>query len=242
MIKQAFTDSGNFQSQTAEAHRLYYKTSEHGTAYPIDLIPFGKIASPAHTISWPPDMAVVMNVAGYTEALKHAIEVNVGDGLIVNVISIPALAAIKLFAWDDRGLQDNKDAQDVLFLLINYHAAGNAGRLSDEASSLLEGCGFDFDLAGAALLGYDTRLILEESTTQAILAILGDPRKRDRLTVHMARSLNIDSSIPTPLLASSNWDSVWSNCSAVMETNKKMRGKSLSVSPLNASRRMNRPA
>ena len=46
------------------------------------------------------------------------------------------------------------------------------------------------------MLGYDTRLILEKPTTEAILAILGDPRKRDRLTVHMARSLNIDSSMP----------------------------------------------
>ncbi len=200
VIKQAFIDSGNFQSQTAEAHRLYYKPSEHGTAYPIDLIPFGKIASPAHTISWPPDMAVVMNVAGYTEALKHAIQVDVGEGLAVNVISIPALAALKIFAWNDRGLHDNKDAQDILFLLRNYHAAGNAARLSDEACSVLESCGFDFDLAGAALLGYDTQLILEKQTTEAILAILGDTRKRDRLTVHMARSLNIDSTTPAAFI------------------------------------------
>ncbi len=196
VIRQAFIDSGNFQPLTAEVHRLYYLPGEHGFAYPLDLIPFGKIAGARNTIAWPPDMAVVMNVTGYTEALEHALQVTVRPGLVVHVVSIPALAVLKILTWDDRGLEDNRDAQDLLFLLRNYHDAGNVNRLYDDAPSLMERCGFAIDLAGAALLGYDTSLILEQPTREAILAVLNEPAKRDRLTVHMSSALKIDPVIP----------------------------------------------
>lgn len=99
---------------------------------------------------------------GMPKHWESAVQVDIGTGLIVNVASIPALAALKLLAWNDRGLIDGKDAQDLFFLLKHYHEAGNIDRLYDEAFALLEGCGHDVELAGAALLGYDTKLIVED--------------------------------------------------------------------------------
>ena len=145
-------------------------------------------------------MAVVMNVAGYAEALESAVQVDIGNGLIVNVASIPALTALNLLAWNDRGLVDGKDAQDLFFLLKHYHEAGNIDRLYDEAFALLEGCGHDVELAGAALLGYDTKLIVEEMTRMALLNVLGDAVKRDRLIVHMARPTAADPAIPSSFI------------------------------------------
>lgn len=135
-----------------------------------------------------------MSVAGYAEALRTSIPVEVADNIVVNVISIPALASLKLLAWHERGLEDDKDAQDFYFLLRNYHRAGNETRLYEEAHSVLESTGFDLDLAGATLLGYDTNLILETSTREALIHVLGDPRKRDRLLIHMDRSTASNSS------------------------------------------------
>ena len=60
----------------------------------------------------------------------------------------------------------------------------------------MESCGYQIELAGAALLGYDTGLILEQDARQAVLAVLESAIKRDRLVVHMGRALNIDSSVP----------------------------------------------
>jgi len=196
VIKQALIDSGNFQPTKNETHRLFYQPAIYATAFPLDLIPFGKIASPKNTIAWPPDMATVMNVAGYAEALEHAIQVDVGGGLVVNVVSIPALAALKILAWNDRGLENNKDAQDFLFLLRHYHEAGNIDRVYEDALSVMESCGYQIELAGAALLGYDTGLILERDAREAVLAVLASAVKRDRLVVHMGRALNVDSSVP----------------------------------------------
>lgn len=187
LLKTALLDSGDFGPADSTVHLLYYRPADYGRAYPLDLIPFGDIESEGHQIAWPPDMNVVMNVTGYAEALASALEVDVGDNLRVRVVSIPALAALKLLAWNDRGLQDHKDADDLFFLLRHYHDAGNTDRLYEAAFSLLEASGFDLTLAGAALLGYDVGVCLHEDSRQSLLAVLADPHKRDRLSLHMTR-------------------------------------------------------
>jgi predicted nucleotidyltransferase len=200
LLKNALVESGDFALADNKAHQLYYKPGEHGQAYPLDLIPFGGVEQKPHQIAWPPDMSVVMNVTAYVEALESALEVDLGNGLVVRVVSIPALAALKLLAWNERGLQDNKDAQDLFFLLQYYHDAGNIDRLYGDAYVFLEACKFDLTSAGAALLGYDAGASLHEDSHLALLAVLADPRKRDRLIVHMTRSAGTEPEIATRLL------------------------------------------
>lgn len=201
LLRNALLESGDFSPAESRAHLLYYRSVEHGKAFPLDLIPFGELEEDAHQIAWPPDMSVVMNVTGYAEALASALKVDVGGGLVVPVVSIPALAVLKLLAWNDRGLKDNKDAQDLFFLLQHYHAAGNHERLYGEAYILLENCGFDLETAGAALLGYDVGLSLNKDSREYLLAVLTDPRKRDRIAVHMTRSLASSAETAATLLS-----------------------------------------
>ena len=200
-LKAALVATGSFVPAAEKVHLLHYRPTEHGNAFPLDLIPFGGVEQEAHRISWPPDMNVVMSVMGYAEALASALDVEADNGLVIRVVSIPALAALKLLAWDDRGLQDNKDAQDLLFLLQHYHEAGNGDRMYEEAFELLEASGFDLPVAGAILLGHDTRVILHDDSLHALLAILAEPRKRDRLLVHMTRSTGIESGIADRFLS-----------------------------------------
>lgn len=182
-IKKAMVASGDFEA-ASEAHRLYYQPKKFSRAYPLDLIPFGGVEQNGHRIAWPPDMHVVMNVAGYAEALSSSVQVDIGNGLFANLVSIPALAALKLLAWSDRARSDGKDAQDLYLILKHYHHAGNADRLYDHMN-ILEACGYDVERAGAALLGSDTASILEKTTCDALLALCGDPDKRERLVLHM---------------------------------------------------------
>lgn len=191
-IKQALVDSGNFEVSPDQSHRLYYRRSQFDTGYPLDLIPFGAVERPGHLIAWPPDMEVLMSVAGYAEALASAVRVDIGSGVVAHVVSIPALTALKILAWNDRGLLSGRDAEDFNFLLRNYHHVVE-DRLFDEAYSLLEAAGYDLKLAGASLLGYDSNVILGVSTREAVLAVLRDARKRDRLVIHMDRSIAADS-------------------------------------------------
>lgn len=70
-------------------------------------------------------------------------------------------------------------------MLSRYADAGNIDRLYGEAFPALEACGFDPGLAGARLLGHDARQMLENGSRRAIIDILGDATKRDRLIIHM---------------------------------------------------------
>lgn len=194
-IKLALIRTGMFQPSLNQAHRLYFRPDEFNEAFPLDLIPFGAVEAPGNVIAWPPDLNVLMSVAGYAEALRTAIPVEVGEGIVVNVVSIPALAALKLLAWQERGLEDDKDAQDFYFLIANYHRAGNETRLFDDVPAVLESTGYDINLAGAVLLGNDTRLTLDASTHDAVCQVLKDPRKRDRLVIHMDRASAANSSV-----------------------------------------------
>ncbi len=45
--------------------------------YKVDLIPFGGIETSPSIIMWPPDMAVMMNVAGFGDALAASVMVEV---------------------------------------------------------------------------------------------------------------------------------------------------------------------
>jgi len=76
----------------------------------IDLIPFGDIQD-GSTLSWPPENDVVMNVAGFSDALESAIQVQTDTDLAIPVASLPGLIVLKLFAWVDRK-HERRDAPD----------------------------------------------------------------------------------------------------------------------------------
>jgi predicted nucleotidyltransferase len=132
-----------------------------------------------------------MNVAGYREALAAAEQVELGVGFVVRVASLPSLAVLKLFAWNDRGLEDSRDARDFATLLRSYSEAGNEDRLYGDEISLLQAVGYDIDRAGARLLGKDAARIIAPPTRSQVMALLNDPARRDRLAKDMAGVLRL---------------------------------------------------
>ena len=89
------------------AHRLLFSPDSGAQGRRVDLLPFGGVEQPTHTIAWPPDMHIIMHVAGFSEALQTALLVQVATGLIIRVASLAGLALLKLLAWRDRGLEDH---------------------------------------------------------------------------------------------------------------------------------------
>ena len=109
--------------------------------------------------------------------------------MTVPVISLAGLALLKLFAWKERGIQNPKDASDLVTLLRNYHGAGNEDRLYGEELKVLEAAGFDPASASPHLLGKDVRRIARAETLTQASAILENPKQLDRLITHMASKL-----------------------------------------------------
>lgn len=189
-IKAFLLANTNFEESKHVAYRLHFRPEGFEHQYKVDLIPFGRIETSPNTIAWPPDMAVMMNVAGFGDALAAAVSVEVSPGIEIAVASLPGIAILKLFAWADRGQENPKDAIDLVLLLRSYSDAGNATRIYEEASALaaLETAGYDLELAGAWLLGSDAAFMASAQTNADLDALLSGP-KREKLIEDMARAM-----------------------------------------------------
>jgi len=185
-VKSRLIETESFAIEEGAAQRLFYRKRTGGGGYPLDLLPFGDIEGRPDQIAWPPDLSVVMNVAGYREAFAAAVEVEVQSRLVVRVASLPGLSILKVFAWADRGAANSKDALDLAVLLSQYSAAGNEDRLFNEELELLEDLGHDLDLAGPRLLGKDAARVAKPETRAKLLVLLDDPTRLRRLVRDMA--------------------------------------------------------
>lgn len=117
---------------------MAYTDREHGFSLPVDLVPFHGVTQSDQKIAWPPEGEFVMNVAGFEEALASALLIEAEANLAVRVTSIPGLIVLKLIAWLDRKVTNNKDAADIFTLLSMYASAGNENRIYDEEHELLK--------------------------------------------------------------------------------------------------------
>jgi predicted nucleotidyltransferase len=169
-------------------HRLLFQDK-----YLVDLIPFGAVEGSAGVIQWPPDQAIEMNVTGFQDVLNDTILVHLSDTLDIRFVSLPGLAVLKFIAWRDRHNEfPTKDAVDIATLLKYYSQAGNDERLFEQHADLMEAANFDFETAGARLLGRDMAKILSPRTLKTVLEILDqytDPEKNDQLILAIARRL-----------------------------------------------------
>ncbi len=189
-IKTYLLETPGFNASDDVAHRLYFRAPGLEHSYKVDLIPFGGVETSPNTIAWPPYMAIMMNVAGFSDAFAAAVSVEASPGLEIAVASLPGIVILKLFAWADRRQENPKDALDLLALLRSYHEAGNENRIYEDASALaaLEAVEYDPELAGAWLLGNDVATMASASTVAGLEDLLNGPTK-DQLIADMARGM-----------------------------------------------------
>jgi predicted nucleotidyltransferase len=187
-LKEHLIATGNFAVHQRALQRLIYSDQGTGFSLPVDLIPFGGIASGDGTIEWPPSRDIVMNVAGFEEALTSSMLVEIAAGLVVRVASLTGLALLKLVAWSDRGGETDKDAVDLYRLITSYADAGNTDRIYDTEMNLLEAVGYDMELAGAELLGRDVRRLASLRVLEQTRLLLKSEPDLERLVNQMARS------------------------------------------------------
>lgn len=167
-LRSRLIAGGQFAPNGNALHKLKF-----GGYLEIDLIPFGAVERADRTIAWPPNGDFVMTVFGFREVLDATLLVELPDDEEIRVVSLPALALLKLMAWKERRLSEpGKDAHDLAMILSNYLDAGNHERLYTEAAHLLEIPAFDFEQAGTWLLGHDMAQLLPRAARQPVAEIL----------------------------------------------------------------------
>lgn len=159
--RDALVASGLFEPLRNVAHKL-----RHGKFGWIDLIPFGAVERADGTIAWPPSGDEVMEVLGYTEAHAAAIPVSLPHNQMVQAVSLPMLAILKVLAWKDRHrATQGKDAADLALIMRRYLEVGNLDRLYADFAYVIKD-DFDFEPTGAWLLGRDARAQLIEHSAR----------------------------------------------------------------------------
>lgn len=167
-LTQRLTGSGAFRPSANAAHRL-----RHRSGLPVDFVPFGNLETRERKIAWPPRGEVVMDVFGFREALVTAHEVVLPGKARAKVVSLPALALLKIVCWQDRHYAfPRKDAHDLHLILQNYLRAGNEQRLWDEFRHWTDDDAFQYELAGARMLGLDVGALLDDGGIDRVAAVL----------------------------------------------------------------------
>ena len=158
-LRRSLIESGLFMPIGDSLQKLMFNS-----IYELDLIPFGAIEQADRTIAWPPDGDVVMNVFGFREVYDHTLLVQLPGEETIRVVSLASLVILKLIAWTERRWhRPGTDAHDIAVILRHYLDAGNLQRLYTEAPHLLDAADFDYEEAGAWLLGHDMARLLPES-------------------------------------------------------------------------------
>src|SRR5260370_31339202 len=123
-LKAALIATGRFEARRA-IQRVSYLYSPD-TKINVDLIPFGGIQQ-GSTISWPPQNDFVMNVAGFSEALESAIQVQIDTHLVVPLVSLPGLTVLRGSDWVDLN-PESRDPPDLLRYTSGNPAQGKENR------------------------------------------------------------------------------------------------------------------
>ena len=113
-------------------------------------------------IFWPPEKDIAMSILGFSEVNESAQKVKIDDNIEIRIASLAGVFILKTVAWLDRNLSGNKDADDMAFIINNYHNI-NEHRAIEEHFDLYEVDEFDIHIAGSRLLGRDISNLLSES-------------------------------------------------------------------------------
>jgi len=170
-LRTGLIERGGFEERGTKAiHKLRHRA----TSLPLDIVPFGGVERADRTLAWPPEKTEVFDCFGLREALVASIEVLLPGNVRLRVAPIPALAVLKLTAWRDRKRSHpGHDAGDLFLYLRHYLHCGNLERLATGHLDILETADFDYEPAGARLLGRDVRAILAHEAIEHVLAIVG---------------------------------------------------------------------
>jgi len=167
-LTESLVNSGLFTKSRA-AQRLLFRDD-----FPVDIVPFGKIATDDGSIAWPPDNDVEMSIVGFQDCYQNAIPVLIRENpdLIVKVVSLAGLAILKIVSWDDNVERSGKDAGDLYLIIRNYIEAGNMERFFEKDADILQKEASDYDLSSARFLGREMANIATPATKTKLVNIL----------------------------------------------------------------------
>lgn len=168
----------DFSKDKSQQQRFIYKQF-----FKIDIVPFGDIANERGNIYWQPTGDRRMSVIGFQQMAQFALTVRIDNELSVKVASLPGVFLLKLTAWKDRHVENNKDAYDMALLIENYFEI-HTERIANEHFDILEDENFDDFVAGGKLMIRDVKemLVDEPQALDYIKMILNEELEKQEIS------------------------------------------------------------
>jgi predicted nucleotidyltransferase len=168
-LRDALLANGAFEARSKDAtHKLWHKSGK-----PLDIVPFGGVERPNRTLAWPPSEQTVFDCFGMQEAMHSGHNVRLPGGGSLLVASLPALALLKVTAWQDRKFtHPGRDAGDLMLYLRHYLDCDKYDHAARHYPELFDAPDYVAEVTSARLLGRDLRQLLDEAATERVLQIL----------------------------------------------------------------------
>ena len=168
-LRVALISDGQFEARSKEAtHKLWHRSGR-----PLDIVPFGGVEKPNRTLAWPPGEETIFDCFGMREAMQSGHEVRLPGEVSLIVPSLPALALLKITAWQDRKLTHRgRDAGDLLLYLRHYLDCDQYDHAAQDYPELFEAADYEHEVTSARLLGRDLRSLLSAEAAERVLAIM----------------------------------------------------------------------
>ena len=161
-IEKEIVQLSDFKKDPKQQQRFLYLND-----FQLDIVPYGGITTTEDKIFWPPDQSFAMTVLGFEEAEKDLVRVKIDDTLEIDIVSLAGIFILKLAAWKDRHIQENKDADDMGFILLNYLNIYEERAAMEHYNEVYEIKDFTTTKAGAVLLGIDlSKLLIDNQTAR----------------------------------------------------------------------------
>lgn len=185
-LRAALLASSAFEARHRDTtHKLWHRSGR-----PLDVVPFGGVERVDRTLAWPPEEKTVFDCFGMREAIATGHDVGLPGGVRLRVASLPALALLKITAWQDRKFtHPGRDAGDLMLYLQHYLDCGMYDHAAQHYPDLFDDPDYEHAVTGARLLGRDLRQLLDAAATARVLDILrpeADPEGR-RLLAQQSR-------------------------------------------------------
>lgn len=197
VLRQALLAGGAFEARSKDAtHKLWHRSGR-----PLDIVPFGGVERPNRTLAWPPSEQTVFDCFGMQEAMHSGHDVRLPGGGSLLVASLPALALLKVTAWQDRKFtHPGRDAGDLMLYLRHYLDCDKYDHAARYYPELFEAPDYAHEVASARLLGRDLRQLLDEAAALHVLQILQPEADDDgqRLLAHQSR---LDAGLAVTMIA-----------------------------------------
>lgn len=196
-LRLALLAGGAFEARSQDAtHKLWHRSGR-----PLDIVPFGGVERPDRTLAWPPEEQTVFDCFGMREAMASGHEVRLPGGASIRVASVPALALLKITAWQDRKLtHPGRDAGDLMLYLGHYLDCDMYDHAARYYPDVFDAPDFVHEVAGARILGRDLRQLLDEAATARVLAIL-QPEADERGPRLLARQSRLQTGLAVRMIA-----------------------------------------